>query len=159
MRRIRIVAGVTVFVGLFYLVLIDTRELPELYVLVAVALLAGLSFAVSRDRDSRQPAVSPAWLLRAWRPLMRLPLDIVLVTHQALAQLVSPRERRGELRAVRFRVGEDAHGLGRSGLTESLGSFTPNTIVIGVDAERDLLLVHQLRRHGERDELDVLGLG
>jgi hypothetical protein len=60
---------------------------------------------------------------------------------------------------VPFRGGEDAHALGRSALTESLGSFTPNTIVIGIDAERDLLLVHQLRHHGERDELDVLRLG
>jgi hypothetical protein len=159
MRRILIAVGATVFAGLFYLVLIDTRELPELYVLVPVALIAGLAFAVSRDRDSAEPALSPAWLLRAWRPLVRVPLDIVLVARQALAQLVSPRARRGELRAVPFKSGDGARALGRSALTESLGSFTPNTIVIGVDPDRELLLVHQLRRHGQRDELDVLRLG
>jgi hypothetical protein len=40
-----------------------------------------------------------------------------------------------------------------------LGSLAPNTIVIGIDDERDLMLVHQLRRDGGRDELDVLELG
>jgi multisubunit Na+/H+ antiporter MnhE subunit len=159
MRRILIAGGGTVFAGAFYLVLIDTRDLPELYALVVVALISGIVFAVARDHESTEASVSAGWLLRAWRPVVRVPLDVALVSRQLVAQLISPRASRGELRAVPFRAGEDAHGLGRTALTESLGSFTPNTIVIGVDAERDLLLVHQLRRHGERDELDVLGLG
>jgi hypothetical protein len=159
MRRILIAAAVTVFAGGFYLVLIDTPDLPELYALAGVALISGLAFAVSREDESPEASVSGAWLLRAWRPIVRVPLDVVLVSRQLVAQLVSPRAHRGELRAVPFKGGQDAHALGRSALTESLGSFTPNTIVIGIDAERDLLLVHQLRRHGERDELDVLRLG
>jgi hypothetical protein len=159
MRRILIAASGTVLAGAFYLVLIDTRDLPELYGLVVVALISGIVFAVSRDRESAEASISGAWLLRAWRPIVRVPADVVLVSRELLAQLISRRATRGELRAVPFRGGEDAHALGRSALTESLGSFTPNTIVIGIDAERDLLLVHQLRHHGERDELDVLRLG
>jgi hypothetical protein len=31
--------------------------------------------------------------------------------------------------------------------------------VIGVDTDNDLLLVHQLRRHGDRHDIDVLELG
>jgi hypothetical protein len=159
MRRILIAAGGAVFAGAFYLVLIDTRELPELYALAGVALIAGIAFALARGHESPEASVSGAWLLGAWRPIARVPLDVVLVSRQLLAQLMSPRARRGELRAVPFEGGEDAHALGRFALTESLGSFAPNTIVIGIDAERDLLLVHQLRRHGERDELDALRLG
>jgi hypothetical protein len=44
-------------------------------------------------------------------------------------------------------------------LTEIVGSLAPNTIVIGVDADSGLLLVHQLRRNGDRDDIDVLELG
>jgi hypothetical protein len=40
-----------------------------------------------------------------------------------------------------------------------LGSLAPNTVVIGVDPDRDLLLVRQLHRQGGREQLDVLGLG
>lgn len=152
-------AGAAGLAGLFYLVLIDTGELPELVGLVAVAVIAGIAFAVSRDQQNVEASVSPAWLLRLWRPFARVPLDVMLVSRQAVAQLISPRTRRGELRAVPFKGGENPRALGRSALAESLGSFTPNTIVVGVDAERELLLVHQLRRHGDRDELDVLRLG
>jgi hypothetical protein len=49
--------------------------------------------------------------------------------------------------------------VGRSALAESLGSFAPNTIVIGVDPERELILGHQLRRTGGDEAIDVLGLG
>jgi hypothetical protein len=49
--------------------------------------------------------------------------------------------------------------MGRRALAESFGSFAPNTIIIGVDAERELLLGHQLRRRGGDDAIDVLRLG
>ena len=42
-------------------------------------------------------------------------------------------------------------------LTESLGSMGPNQIVLGVDRDRDLLIVHQLVPDDER--ADPLGLG
>ncbi|MCW3018653.1 MAG: hypothetical protein JWN10_961, partial [Solirubrobacterales bacterium] len=52
---------------------------------------------------------------------------------------------------------DSARDAGRRALAESFGSLAPNTIVIGVDPERDLLLVHQLRGGGGR--VDVLELG
>lgn len=159
MRRLGYAAAGSVLAGLFYLVLIDTRELPELYALIVVALLAGLAFAVSVEQGLTEARMRASWLARAWRPLVRVPRDIVLVTQQALAQLVTRQPRRGQLRAVPFRTGESAEDVGRSALTESLGSFAPNTIVIGVDAQRHLLLVHQLRHDGDDEELDVLRLG
>jgi hypothetical protein len=89
-----------------------------------------------------------------------IPRQIVWVSWQALAQLVAPREVRGTLRAVPFRAGgEGSSDVGRRALAEGLGSLAPNTIVIGIDGERDLLLVHQLRRSGGREQLDVLELG
>jgi len=67
----------------------------------------------------------------------------------------------GILRAVSFDHGQvgDPRDAGRRGLSEALGSLTPNTIVIGIDPDRDLVLVHQLRRSGGADGVDVLGLG
>ena len=49
--------------------------------------------------------------------------------------------------------------MARRALAEAVGSLTPNTIVIGVDEERNLILGHQLRRSGGADGVDVLGLG
>jgi hypothetical protein len=40
-----------------------------------------------------------------------------------------------------------------------MGSLSPNTIVVGVDTERGLVLVHQLQRQGDAEQIDPLGLG
>ena len=64
------------------------------------------------------------------------------------------------LRAIPFRHGseQNARDAARRALAESLGSLAPNTIVIGIDPERDLILAHQLRCRGGVDDVDVLGL-
>jgi hypothetical protein len=44
-------------------------------------------------------------------------------------------------------------------MSEAFGSLAPNTVVLGIDTERELLLVHQLRRNGRPEDLDVLRVG
>ncbi|MBV9001348.1 MAG: hypothetical protein JO304_19985, partial [Solirubrobacterales bacterium] len=66
----------------------------------------------------------------------------------------------GVFRAVPFRCGDDEElESGRRALAESLGSFSPNTIIVGVDGERELILGHQLSPRGGREAIDVLRLG
>ncbi len=159
-RRLAIAAIGLLLGGSFYLLLIDTTSLPELYVLAGVALLAALAFVVSREEGVAEGSITPSMLRRGWRALASIPVHIGLVCWEAVVQLVSPRRHRGSFRAVQFRAGpENPRDIGRRGLTEALGSIAPNTIVIGVDPEHDLLLVHQLRRRGTPADLDVLGLG
>jgi hypothetical protein len=161
LRRVWIVALGVLIGGGFYLLLIDTASLPELYVLAGVALTCGLLFLVSREAGFMEAAINPLLLVsRIWRVVLKVPLDIALVCWEALAQLVRPRAARGSLRAVRFRaVEQDAAGTGRRALAEALGSVAPNTIVVGIHAEDGLLLVHQLHRQGPPEDLDVLRLG
>ena len=92
------------------------------------------------------------------RLFARVPADVVRVSAATLAQLVHRRARRGVLRAIPFRHGtvEGQRDIGRRALAQALGSLGPNTIVIGIDRERDLLLVHQLRRSGDADSIDLL---
>jgi hypothetical protein len=144
----------------FYMVLIDTVDPPELYAGLGAVLLAGVAYEAARRQKVAEARVSLRWLRRGWRVIASIPRQIAWVSWQALAQLVAPREARGSLRAVPFRAGGDGSGdAGRRALAEGLGSLAPNTIVIGIDGERDLLLVHQLHRTGGREELDVLELG
>jgi multisubunit Na+/H+ antiporter MnhE subunit len=146
--------------GSFYLLLIDTVSSPELYAAAGATLLAAAAFEVSREIGLAEASLSPRWLLSAWRVVVRVPLHILLVSRIAIAQLLAPQAFRGRFRAVSFRGGDDAApNVGRRALSEALGSLAPNTIVIGVDPDRDLLLVHQLHVHGGREELDSLGLG
>jgi hypothetical protein len=159
-RRASIVTVGILIGGGFYLLLIDTTSLPELYVLAGVALVCGLAFLVSREQGFIEARVGPMLLAGIWRLGIQIPRDIALVCWEAVAQLVRPRPARGAFRAVSFEaVEQSAEDTGRRAMTEALGSMAPNTIVIGVDPERRLLLVHQLRRQGPPEDLDVLRLG
>ena len=100
-----------------------------------------------------------AWVL-SWRLVWRIPSDIAIVCFEALAQLVRPRKTRGVFRATAFKATANTPpDTGRRALAETVGSFAPNTIVVGVDVERGLILTHQLRRQGPPEDLDVTRLG
>jgi hypothetical protein len=159
MRRLALFLAGFAFAGAFYLLLVDTTSLPELYVLVGVALLAALAFEASREQGFPEARFSLRSLARAWRAFAQVPLDTGLLCREAVAQLAQRKRRRGQFRAVPFRAGPSEHDRGRYALTEIVGSLAPNTIVIGIDADSDLLLVHQLRRNGDRHDIDVLELG
>lgn len=143
----------------FYLLLIDTTSLPELYAMAGVVLLAVVGFAASAEQHFTDARVRVGWLLRAYRPVLQIPIQTALVVYELAAQLVHRRRTRGRFRAIPFAAGEGPYDFGRQGLSEILGSLAPNTIVIGVDTERELLLVHQLHRTGDPADLDVLRLG
>jgi hypothetical protein len=160
MRRVgRVIVGLLVGGG-FYLLLIDTTSLPELYVLAGVALACGIGFEIAREQGFVEARILPVWLLRSWRLIWRIPSDIGIVCWEALAQTVRPRRARGVFRAVPYAATKQTEAdTGRRALTETLGSFAPNTIIVGVDADRGLLLTHQLRRQGDPEDLDVTKLG
>jgi hypothetical protein len=153
------VAGWVVSAAL-YLLLIDITDLPELIVGAGAAVLAATGFALARERDLSGVSTRLWWLTRLHRALVRAPVDIVMVSMVALRQLARPGATVGQFRAVPFGCGDDAAlESGRRALAESFGSFAPNTIIIGVDPDRELLLGHQLRVSGGDDAIDVLGLG
>jgi multisubunit Na+/H+ antiporter MnhE subunit len=149
-----------VFAATLYLLLIDTTSLPELIVGAVAAVLAATGMELAREQGIVGESIRWRWLLRLHRPLLKLPGDVALVSAAALAQLVRRPKRRGEFRAVRFRCGpEDQLASGRRALAEALGSFAPNTIIVGIDHERQLILAHQLHRSGGREAIDLLELG
>jgi hypothetical protein len=147
--------------GALYLLLIDTTDLPELLVAAAAAALAATAFELARKEQTVGGLRARlAWLARGYRPVRSVPGDVMALTGLAFRQLVRPQPQNGVFRAVPFRCAEDQElETGRCAVAEWAGSFSPNTIVAGVDAERDLILAHQLRERGGREAIDVLGLG
>ncbi len=158
MHRYGIAVIVLALTAGFYLLLIDTTDLPELYAMCAIVLLGLIAFTVSKEQfgGKKMPLVAIA---RSGRVLAKVPMHIALLAYEAFAQAIARRPRRGVMRAVRFDAGAGPEGAGRTALAELAGSFAPNTVVLGVDPDTNLLLVHQLHRQGGREELDVLGIG
>ena len=144
----------------FYMVLIDTVDLPELYAAIGAVLLSAGAYEAARRQRFAEASVRLAWLARGWRVAASVPRHVAVVSWEAFAQLGRPAARRGQFRAVPFRhVGDGSEDFGRRALAEALGSLAPNTIVLGVDTDSGLLLVHQLHQSGGREELDPLELG
>jgi hypothetical protein len=144
----------------FYLVLIDSSDLPELIVAAAAAALAATGFELVREQRIAGERVELRWLRRGHVALLKVPTDVVAVSLVAFRQLVRRDAACGEFRAVRFGgANEEPLETGRRALAESLGSFAPNTIIVGIDGERELILAHQLRRKGGREAIDLLDLG
>jgi hypothetical protein len=150
-----------VFAGGIYLLLIDTTSLPELIVGAGAAAIAATGFELAREQQTvGGMAMRLRWLSTIHRPLLKAPSDIATVSRLALRQLVKPKPVNGAFRAVPFHCGpEHDIEIGRQALAESLGSFAPNTIIVGVDVERELILGHQLRPGGGVEAIDVLRLG
>jgi hypothetical protein len=85
--------------------------------------------------------------------------DIGRLTRAALAQLIRPQPARGRVLAMPFGHTEDdpdARALRAAAI--GLGSIAPNTVVIGIDPDSGLLLVHQLEPTRRPSDLDPLQL-
>ena len=68
---------------------------------------------VTHRQHLGEASIEPAWLLRAWRPITRVPAQIVIVCMEAFSQLARPSARRGEFRAVPFKAGVTDRDAGR----------------------------------------------
>lgn len=147
--------------GALYLLLIDITSLPELIVGAGAALLAATGFELARERETVGGLTTRLrWVGTLHRPLLKVPKDVAVVCALAFRQLVAPRPSNGLFRVVAFRCRDDEPvETGRRALAEWFGSFAPNTIIVGVDAERELILGHQLREDGGAEAIDVLELG
>ena len=122
--------------GALYLLLIDITDLPELIVGAGVAVVAASGFELARARDPAGQRARLRWALTLHRALLRVPWDVVAVSLVAIRQLVRPRATVGTFRTMSFRAGGEPESVqrGRRALAESMGSFAPNTIVIGSTA-------------------------
>ena len=148
------------FSAALHLLLIDITDLPELIVGAGAAVLAATGAELAREQGLVGESIRLRWLLRLHRPLFKVPVDIALVAVATLRAIVRRAPQEGRFRAVRFAVKEEGpRETGRHAMAEAFGSFAPNTIIVGVDPERELILAHQLRPTGGREAIDLLELG
>jgi len=151
-----------IFAAALYLLLIDITELPELLVGAGAAILAATGMELAREQAIVGERVRGAWLRRIPRAFAAVPADIVKLTAVALGGLRRLRvaEPVGGFCALEFAGTEDEeHEAGRRALAEVFGSLSPNTVVVGIDDRRHLIVAHQLRPDGRRSSIDPLRLG
>jgi hypothetical protein len=128
-----------------WMVLVDSRQPAELVAgAVCAAAAATLSVWV---QQMRRVGVRPriGMLRRTWRLGLDLFVDTGRLSAALFRHLVLRRPVRGRLRAARYRATAGSpQAAGRRALSEWLGSVGPNRYVVGIDRERELIIVHEL---------------
>jgi multisubunit Na+/H+ antiporter MnhE subunit len=134
---------------------------PELVAgMVAAAAGATLATAVRAQRlISFRPRLR--WALRLWRLPSQVVLDTGILIAVLWRRLVMRQPVSGSFRAIPFRaVAENPEADARRALAATIGSIAPNTYVVDIDEDSELILVHQLvSKPGDSKSIDPLELG
>jgi multisubunit Na+/H+ antiporter MnhE subunit len=127
-------------------VAVDDSVAPdELLAGAGAAALAAMTAAVVSRQARIRFRITAAWLPRA----LALPGQVVsdtIAVFAVLARTVAGKAPpRGAFREVPVRYGDDTPlGVTRRVLLTGARSLTPNAFVVDMDAERDVMLVHEL---------------
>ena len=134
----------------------DSFESDELLVGAGVAAFAALAAELVGDQAGLRLQVRAGWLVRA----VGLPGQVAQQTVMVFAALArtlfakarftepratEPRAPRGRFRELPVKYGDDTPlGVTRRVLLTGALSLAPNEFVLGIDAERDVMVTHQL---------------
>jgi multisubunit Na+/H+ antiporter MnhE subunit len=123
----------------------DSLRSDELIAGAAAAALAAFAAeAVSHQAVTRYQ-VRASWFAQALTLPGRTVADTVAVFAALAKGIVTRRMPVGAFREIPVRYGDDSPlGVTRRVLLTGGRSFTPNAFVIGLDGERDVMLVHEL---------------
>jgi hypothetical protein len=147
--------------GLYILLVLDSIDMAEL-VTGAVAAAVGAT-AATTVRSQRLVVFRPRlrWALGLWRLPLQTVRDTGILIAALWRRLILRQPVGGSFRAVPFRAGgEDPEAAARRAIAEGVGSFAPNTYILDVDREHELILAHQLvPKPNQPKDIDPLELG
>jgi len=131
----------------FWVAIDDSLESDELLVGAGAAALAALAAEVITDQEAVRFRMRPRWLLPALRLPGHVARDTWIVFAALARMLVRGQSPDSEFAELPVRYG-DATALGqtRRMLLTGARSPAPNMFVLGLDPERDVMVVHRLVR-------------
>jgi len=124
---------------LLWLAFAGTIQSQEIIAGLCAAALGATAAEVVRSQGLLRFRIQWHWLREIWKPLLRVVPDFFVV----IAALV--RRPAGRMRRVEFPTGGARDvDAGRRAFVAVAASLAPNTLVIDVDAEQGIVLVHDL---------------
>jgi multisubunit Na+/H+ antiporter MnhE subunit len=136
----------------FWVIVDDSIEADELLVGAGAAALAALLAELAGYQAATRLRMRIEWL----GPALRLPLEVARDTRIVFValwrQVVLRQPPRSGFREVGIRYGgETLEDKTRRALLVGGKSLAPNTFALGLDAERSVMVVHQLVLSGEEE--------
>lgn len=133
-----------------WLALVDTVVWPELVAGSVGAAIAATGAVVVRGQRRVLLRPRASWAPCALGPVRRAVTDLGPLAVALWRRGILRRDEHGEIAEVPYAaVGDDPQDAAHRVFTEALGSLAPNTLVVGIDAERRVMLVHQLVPTGD----------
>jgi hypothetical protein len=122
-----------------WLALADSRRLEEVVAAVAVGALGATASVIVRAQRDVVLRPHARWVLEALRTFGRWPRDL-----WALARALPSRPAGRIVEEPFAATGEDPRSAARRALAVVGGTLAPNSIVVEIDAERGVLVRHDL---------------
>jgi hypothetical protein len=122
-----------------FVALEDSRRLEVLVTAAVVGAFGATAAVIVRARREVVLRPRPRWILEALRTLLRWPGDVV-----ALARALVSRPGGRIVEEPFSATGDDPRSAARRALAVAGGSLAPNSIVVGIDEERGVLVRHEL---------------
>jgi multisubunit Na+/H+ antiporter MnhE subunit len=123
----------------------DSLQFDELLAGAGAAALAALAAEIAVHQAATRLEVRPGWLVRAFRLPGEVAHDTLTVFAALARTLVTRKPPPGAFRELPVRYGDDTPlGETRRVLLTGAYSLAPNKFVLGIDKERDTMVVHQL---------------
>jgi len=135
----------------FWVILDDSVATDDLLAGAGAAALGAFVAELAAHQTGTRFRMRAAWLV----PALRLPGEVVrdtVIVMAALVRLARGQEPASGFRELLVRPGPDtAEGATRRALLIGGRSLAPNTFVLGIDHDREVMVVHQLvATEGER---------
>ena len=123
----------------------DSLQFDELLAGAGAAALAALAAEIASHQAAVRFRIKPGWLVGALRLPGQVARDTVTVFAALARTLVTRQAPQGAFRELPVRYGDDSPlGVTRRVLITGAESLAPNKFVLGLDAERDVMVVHEL---------------
>ena len=138
-----------IILALLWLLLVGKLEWSEIWIgMAASALAAGAATSVNGKNFARfYPEAR--WIFAAWRIPGYLLSGAALISAVLFEFLFLGKQTASHIQAVPFqRGGDDERSSTRRALAIILTTMPPNFLVIGIDQQQNLILVHQIRATG-----------
>jgi hypothetical protein len=139
----RVVAWVASWLALFWLWMLLAGDWNHIQWIAAAsaATVAATIGEIARSRAGVDPRLPLRWLARLWSVPHQVVIDFGIITMALARSLLRRGIVRGKYRAHHFPASE---GPGVRAWATWAGQFSPNAYVIEIDADRELVLVHDL---------------
>jgi multisubunit Na+/H+ antiporter MnhE subunit len=123
----------------------DSLQFDELLAGAGAAALAALAAEVASHQAATRFKIKAGWLIQAVRLPGEVAHDTVTVFAALARTLVTRQPPHGGFRELPVAYGDGTPlGVTRRVLLTGAQSLAPNKFVLGLDAERDTMVVHQL---------------